>query len=259
MARTGTNLAYATARRGLSILLLLAVWSTLVRLEVYRFTLLPDPLRALESGLVVIWTPVFFKHAVYSVYRVWLAWALAAAVAVPLGLVIGWNRVLAAVAFPAFELLRPIPPIAWIPAAILFFPAVEPSVVFICFVGAFFPILLNTKVGVEQIDQNYFRAAACLGAGARRIFCDVVIPGALPSVFTGLAVGMGIAWMAVVAAEMIAGEFGLGYMIWDAYALARYPLIVVGMVVIAWLGLASSAFIRYVSRRLIRWPKNVLQ
>jgi len=131
-------------------------------------------------------------------------------------------------------------------------------VVFICFVGAFFPVLLNTKVGVEQIDLNYFRAASCLGAGPARVFWDVVLPGALPAIFTGLAVGMGIAWMAVVAAEMIAGEFGLGYMIWDAYALARYPLIVVGMVVIAWLGLASSALIRWLGRRLILWRRDAL-
>lgn len=254
----GRILSAANVRRGASILLLLVVWSALVRLQVYRFALLPDPLLSLQWGLLVVWTPVFIKHALYSAYRVWLAWIIAGLVAVPLGLLIGWRRTVSALSFPALEVLRPIPPIAWIPAAILFFPAVEPSVVFICFVGAFFPILLNTKVGVEQIDESYFRAALCLGASPARVFQDVVVPGALPSVFTGLAVGMGIAWMAVVAAEMIAGEFGLGYMIWDAYALARYPLIVVGMVAIAWLGLASSAAIRWLGRRLIRWRRDRL-
>lgn len=243
----------------MSILLLLAVWTVLVRLEIYRFELLPDPLRSFQSGLNTVWTPLFLRHTLYSTYRVWLAWLLAGAVAIPLGLMIGWRRTVSALSFPALELLRPIPPIGWIPAAILFFPAVEPSVVFICFLGAFFPILLNTKVGVEQIDETHFRAAQCLGAGGARVFWDVVLPGALPSVFTGLAVGMGIAWMAVVAAEMIAGEFGLGYMIWDAYALANYPLIVVGMVVIAWLGLASSAGIRALSRRLVRWRRDILR
>ena len=256
--RIGRVASAANIRRGLSILLLLGLWTLLVRLEVYRFALLPDPLRSLAWGADIVRTPLFLKHMLFSTYRVWLAWVLAAAVAIPVGLMIGWNRTIASLGFPALELLRPIPPIAWTPAAILFFPAVEPSVVFICFVGAFFPILLNTKIGVEQIDETYFRAARCLGAGSARVFWDIVVPGALPSVFTGLAVGMGIAWMAVVAAEMIAGEFGLGYMIWDAYAMARYPLIVVGMVVIAWLGLASSALIRSLSRALVPWRKNAL-
>ena len=132
---------------------------------------------------------------------------MAAAVAVPIGLFVGWSRKVALLVFPALEVVRPIPPIAWIPASILFFPAVEPSVVFICFVGAFFPILLNAKAGVDQIDAQYFHACRCLGAKPFFIFWDVVLPGALPSIFTGLAVGMGLAWMAVVAAEMIAGAF----------------------------------------------------
>lgn len=241
----------------LSIAALLALWTALVRLEVYRFAYLPDPLRSLEAGLGVLTSGRFLSHVAYSTYRVWTAWALAGLIAGPLGLLLGWHRTLALLGFPALEVLRPIPPIAWIPAAILFFPAVEPSVVFICFVGAFFPILLNAKAGVEQIDARFFQAARCLGARAGRVFWDVVLPGALPSVFTGLAIGMGVAWMAVVAAEMIAGEFGLGYMIWDAYALARYPLIVVGMIVIAALGSVSSAAIRWASRRLLRWTGRV--
>jgi NitT/TauT family transport system permease protein len=241
----------------LSLALLLALWTGLVRLEVYRFAYLPDPIRSVEAGLGLVTSARFVEHVAYSAYRVWTAWALAALVAAPLGLLLGWSRTLGLLGYPALEVLRPIPPIAWIPAAILFFPAVEPSVVFICFVGAFFPILLNAKAGAEQIDVRFFQAARCLGARAGRLFWDVVLPGALPSVFTGLAIGMGVAWMAVVAAEMIAGEFGLGYMIWDAYALARYPLIVVGMVVIAALGSASSAAIRWASGRILKWARHV--
>jgi NitT/TauT family transport system permease protein len=238
----------------LSIGSLIASWTILVRLEVYRFALLPDPVHSFEWGFNFVRSWLFVTHTSYSAYRVWLAWLCACLLGIPLGLFIGWNRVFSLLTFPAVELLRPIPPIAWIPVAILFFPAVEPSVVFICFIGAFFPVVLNAKNGVEQINPDYFRAAVCLGAGRRRIFWDVVIPGALPSIVTGAAVGMGIAWMAVVAAEMIAGEFGLGYMIWDAYALARYPLIVVGMVIIGVLGSASSAIIRRLGSRLVRWP-----
>jgi len=241
----------------LSILGLLAGWTLLVRLEVYRFGYLPDPLQAIWAAAGFLTSARFVSDAAYSTYRVWCAWLAACVIATPLGLLIGWNRTVGLLGFPALEVLRPIPPIAWIPAAILFFPGVEPSVIFICFVGAFFPILLNAKTGVEQIDARYFQAARCLGAGSWRLFVDVVLPGALPSLFTGLAIGMGVAWMAVVAAEMIAGEFGLGYMIWDAYALARYPLIVVGMVVIAGLGSASSAAIRWAAAHFLRWGRGV--
>ncbi len=246
----------ARALGAASLLGLLAAWTILVRLGVYRFAYLPDPLASVQVGLGFVTSWRFATNISYSAYRVWTAWALACLIATPLGLLLGWKRTAALVGFPALEVLRPIPPIAWIPAAILFFPGVEPSVIFICFVGAFFPVLLGAKQGVEQIEPQYFQAARCLGAGPWRIFVDVVVPGALPSIFTGFAIGMGIAWMAVVAAEMIAGEFGLGYMIWDAYALARYPLIVVGMVIIAVIGSMSSAAIRWVAGRYLRWAGN---
>jgi NitT/TauT family transport system permease protein len=125
----------------------------------------------------------------------------------------------------------------------------------ICFIGAFFPIIMNTITGVRLIDRDYFRAAQCLGSRPRHVFLHVVVPGALPSITTGIALGMGISWMASVAGEMISGKYGLGYRIWESYTLIRYPLIVVNMVVIGFLGWASSALIRWVSARVIPWQK----
>ena len=118
--------------------------------------------------------------------------------------------------------------------------------------------MLNTIVGVKQIDQTYFRAASCLGASDSEIFRDVVVRGAMPSILIGLAVGMGINWMALVAAEMIAGEHGLGYMIWESYSLARYPRIVVGMIVIGLIGAGMSAAIRFIGRKLVPWQKSLI-
>jgi len=118
--------------------------------------------------------------------------------------------------------------------------------------------VLNTIAGVRQIDQTYFRAAKCLGANDQQIFRDVVVRGAAPSILIGLAVGMGINWMALVAAEMIAGEHGLGYMIWESYSLARYPRIVVGMIVIGTLGASMSAMIRLIGRKLVPWQKSLI-
>ena len=194
-----------------------------------------------------------------STMRVLGGFTAACLVAIPLGLLIGWNKIFSDLTFPTLEILRPIPGIAYIPLAILFFPWEEASVAFICFVGAFFPILLNTITGVKLIDRDYFRAARCLGSSPRQIFMHVVVPGALPSISTGAALGMGIAWMASVAGEMISGKWGLGYRIWEAYTLIRYPLIVDGMIVIGLLGLGSSTIIRFLTLRIIPWRKAITE
>ncbi|MBN9460517.1 MAG: ABC transporter permease [Burkholderiales bacterium] len=240
----------------LAVILLVATWQALVQFRIYRFGYIPsvpDVVLAARSYLLSV---EFFDDTVASTARVVAAWGLAAIIAIPLGLMIGWKKVFGNLVFPTLELLRPIPPIAWIPAGILFIPNIEGSVVFICFVGAFFPILLNTMNGVRRIDQTYFRAASCLGARPVEVFRDVVVRGAMPSVVIGLAIGMGIAWMALVAAEMIAGQHGLGYMMWQAYSLAQYPLIIVGMIVIGIIGAAMSACIRLLGRNLVPWQKD---
>jgi len=149
--------------------------------------------------------------------------------------------------------LRPIPGVAWIPLAILMFPSSEVSMVFITFIGALFPILLATIHGVEALDRRLVASARCLGAGRWRVFRDVVVPGALPHVITGLAIGMGTSWFCLVTAEMIAGQYGIGYYTWEAYNLQDYPSIVVGMVAIGVLGLLSSALVRRLGALLTPW------
>jgi NitT/TauT family transport system permease protein len=240
----------------LSIGLLVLAWQALVYLHVYRFAYIPSLPQVIVAGSDYVFSSDFLSDAIASALRVLAAWSIAAIIAIPLGLAIGWNRTFSDLTLPTLELLRPIPPIAWIPAGILFFPNVEGSVVFICFVGAFFPILLNTVNGVKQIEQTHFRAARCLGAGQPEVFRDVVVRGAMPSIIVGLALGMGIAWMALVAAEMIAGQYGLGYMIWRAYSLAQYPLIIVGMIAIGLIGAGMSVCIRLFGRKLTPWQSR---
>jgi NitT/TauT family transport system permease protein len=232
------------------------LWQILVHFKIYRFGYLPSLTEVLRSGAEYIPSSRFLSDVWWSSYRVATAWLLALAIGVPLGLMIGWRLTWREILYPAIELLRPIPPIAWIPASIIFFPQVEASVIFICFVGAFFPILLNTVTGVLQIDETYFRAARCCGASEYAVFRHVVLRGAMPYIVIGAAVGMGVCWMAVVSAEMIAGERGLGYMIWEAYSLAQYPLIIVGMVVIGMLGAAMSWSIRAAEKRLVSWHRT---
>lgn len=238
-----------------SLLLFLAVWEALVKFGVYRFSYIPSVTQVSASAADYLFSPRFLRDAWPSAYRIVGAWACAVALGVPLGLLIGWKRGLRDLLLPLIEITRPIPPIAWIPAGILFFPSVEASVVFICFMGAFFPLVVNTITGVDRIDQTYFRAARCLGASEFQVFRDVVVRAAMPAVAVGAAIGMGLCCMALVAGEMIAGEHGLGYMIWEAYNMAQYPLIIVGMIGIGALGASLSWMIRVLGRRLAPWQK----
>ncbi len=135
------------------------------------------------------------------------------------------------------------------------FASSEGSIVFITFIGAFFPILLNTIHGVEGIDRNLIAASRSLGAGPWAIFREVVLPGSLPSVVTGLSIGMGTCWFSLVSAEMISGQFGIGYYTWEAYNLQKYPPIVVGMIAIGLLGMSSSALVRVVGTLLMPWRR----
>jgi NitT/TauT family transport system permease protein len=137
--------------------------------------------------------------------------------------------------------------------SIMLWPSNEVSIVFITFLGAFFPILLNTVHGVEAIDPVLLRAARSLGAKERRLLAHVVLPGALPHIFTGLAVGMGVAWVSLIAAEMISGQFGIGYFTWEAYSLITYSEIALGMITIGVLGLLCSGAIRLVARICMPW------
>ena len=243
----------------LSILLVFVSWGLLVHFKIYRFVLFPSPAEVLEEGIAWVSTHVFWMDTAATTARV-LGGVLAAyIIAIPLGLMIGWKKIFSDLTFPTLELLRPIPAPAYLPLAILLLPWQEASVAFIPFIDAFFPVLLNTIVGVKMIDRDYFRAARCLGSSPKQIFWHVVLPGALPSISSGCAIGMGIGWMGAVVGEMITGKWGLGYRIWEAYILIQYPLIVNGMIAIGILGFGSSVLIRYLTVRLIPWRRAITE
>ncbi len=195
----------------------------------------------------------YYVHIWKSCWRVLQAFLLATALGVPLGLFMGWSKTFKDYTFAVFETLRPIPMLSWVPLAILMFPGREGSVIYVTFLGAFFATTLNTLLGVESIDEVYFRAARCLGSKPRHIFFRIILPGALPYIFTGLQISMGYSWFCLVAGEMIAGEFGLGYLIWNAYMTVEQPVLIIAMVTLGFLGWASSALIRMVGRRLMQW------
>lgn len=200
-----------------------------------------------------VFTPEYYSHIWASVRRVGIAFALATLLGVPLGLAFGWSRAFRRATFPLFEVLRPIPALAWVPLAIVVFQGSESAVLFVTFLPAFFATALNTMLGVNSIDESYLRAASCLGANRRQVFLHVVLPGAMPYIFTGLQISVGVAWFSLVAGEMIAGEFGLGYVIYTGYTLVSYPTIVIGMITLGIIGYTTSAAVRLVGRGLMRW------
>ena len=243
----------------ISVLMVFVAWGLLVHFEVYRFVLFPSPAEVLEEGIIWVGSHVFWMDAAATTVRVLGGVSVAYIVAIPLGLMIGWRKTFSDLTFPTLELLRPIPAPAYLPLAILLLPWEEASVAFIPFINAFFPVLLNTIVGVKMIDRDYFRAARCLGSSPKQIFWHVVLPGALPSISAGCAIGMGIGWMGAVVGEMITGKWGLGYRIWEAYILIQYPLIVNGMIAIGILGFGTSVLIRYLTVRLVPWRRAITE
>lgn len=239
-----------------SLLAFLMVWHLLTTYRVVffvRFTNVPSPLAVYASFSKAIHDPKFLMHIALSCRRIFIGFSLAAIVGVPLGLIMGRFKLVHEIIFPVAEVLRPIPAIAWVPMAIMLWPTNEQSIVFITFLGSFFPILVNTLHGMSLVDPVLVRAAQCLGARERSIFRDVYFPASLPHIFTGLTVGMGVAWVSLIAAEMISGQFGIGYFTWEAYSLISYPEIVLGMITIGVLGLMCSGLIRFIGKAMMPW------
>lgn len=221
----------------------------------FRFENVPAPTEVAAAFAELYAAPQFTAHVLNSIRRIFLGFSVAAGLSVVLGLLIGRFRLAAQTLVPPLEVLRPIPAVAWIPIAILLFASAEQSMVFITFIGAFFPILLSTIHGVEGIDRRLVYASLTLGAGPFDVFREVILPGALPAIVTGLSIGMGTSWFSLVTAEMISGQFGIGYYTWEAYTLQQYPKIVLGMITIGLLGMGSSFLIKWSGRRLMPWFK----
>lgn len=241
---------------GLSLGLFVAFWqvASATHLDLFlRFDNIPAPSVVAARAAAIVLTPDFLNDVLTSCERVYLGFAIAAALAVPTGLVIGRYPIAHELIFPLSEVLRPVPAIAWVPISIMLWPTDWQSIVFITFLGAFFPILLNTLLGMRRVDPVLVLAARSLGAGEGAIFREVYLPGALPPIFTGLATGMGVAWVSLIAAEMISGQSGIGYFTWEAYSLIQYSDIVLGMVAIGLLGLVSSVAIRAGGRAAMPW------
>ena len=196
-----------------------------------------------------------WEHVGASLFRVGTGFLLAVLFAVPLGLWMGWVRGAFVTLNPIFQMLRPISPIAWIPIAILWFGVGNASPIYLIFISSVFPMVVQTTSGVHTIERRYLRAAANFGVSRATLFRQVVIPAALPQIIVGMRIGLGVAWLVVVAAEMIALRSGLGYLIIDSRnAGNRYDLVIAGMIIIGLIGLLLDGVMRLLERlKSVQW------
>jgi sulfonate transport system permease protein len=246
--------------RFLILFFLILIWQGLSSIQLIPSYKLPSPVEIVLGfkDLLIVGVPpghLLHYHMLYSLYRVALGYTIAALLAIPLGLLMGWSAVLLKMIRPLIELIRPIPPLAWIPIAILWFGIGIKSAAFIIFLGAFFPILLNTISGVLSINPILVEAARTLHAKEKDVFLKVLLPGAVPSIFVGMRIGIGIGWMTLVAAEFtgVKEGYGLGYMIMTARDIQRPDEILSGMLVIGFIGLLIDIGLRTTESKMIRW------
>jgi NitT/TauT family transport system permease protein len=207
-----------------------------------------------------IWDDAFSQtmhiHLLASLSRVYGGFAMACAVALPLGLMIGRIPFVRQLLDPTFQVLRPIPVTAWLPLAMIIFGLGPRSAVSLVFLGAFYPILINTIFGVRSVDPRLFEAAAMLGCEGPSQFFKVVLPASLPAIFTGLRLGLGFAWVVIVVGEMTGVSTGLGAIIMEARQLSRTEIVISGMIVIGIAGFISDRLVMMLGRRLLRWSPN---
>jgi NitT/TauT family transport system permease protein len=240
-----------------SIAVCLLAWqaaSTLhLDLGIITFANVPTPVEVFQAGIGFLKSPKIVNDVSSSLMRVFAGYGIAALAGIVLGIAIGRSRRASDILMPPLELMRPIPAVAWIPLAVLMFPSSELSMIYITFIGALFPILLNTIHGVENVDQRLIASARSLGGTRIALLREVILPGAAPNIVTGLAVGMGTSWFCLITAEMISGQFGIGYYTWESYTLQNYSDIVVGMILIGLLGMGSSYLLRKLGAALTPW------
>ncbi len=224
----------------------------------------PAPSDVLKVWMGLLADRGYWESWYLSSLRVLAGFIAAMVIGIPFGLLLAISRTVYGTCFPTFEVLRPIPPLAWVPASIIFWPTQELSIAFVTFLGAFFTIVINVLGGARSIDVRYFQAARSMGASSWDVFRRIILPAVIPSIAVGSTVGMGITWNVVVAAEMISGGGGqasgsgggLGFFIWNSYVGGSYDQIVVGMISIGMAGYVSSAVLRKLGELSTPWLRS---
>ncbi len=239
-----------------SVIAAIALWQLLTANHVrawLRFDTLPTVTEIATSFVNRLGTEEYWLDLGQSLIRILTGFGLAALVGVVTGILLGRSAAFSDVFGPLTELARPIPAIAMVPVAILLFPTDEAGIVFITFLAAYFPIMVSTRHAVRALPTIWEDSVRTFGGNTWDVLRRVVLPGILPGLFGGLSVGMGVAWICVVSAEMISGRLGVGYRTWQAYTVLNYPDVFVGIITIGVLGFATAAAVELIGRRATRW------
>jgi nitrate/nitrite transport system permease protein len=241
----------------IAVTVLLVIWQLLTLSPDAN---LPSPIKVVEQTWELIINPFFDKGATNkglfwqiwaSLQRVLQGFTLAAIVGISIGIVVGTNEFLYDALDPIFQILRTIPPLAWLPIALATFQQSNPSAIFVIFITSIWPIILNTIAGVQQIPQDYVNVSKVLQLSRKEYFLDVVFPATVPYIFTGLRIGVGLSWLAIVAAEMLIGGVGIGFFIWDAWNAANISQIIIALVYVGLVGLLLDKAIAFIATKVV--------
>lgn len=254
-----------TGRRLIGPAVVLLLWHCASTLQWIDPRFVPPPATVMHSLWVWMFGPAgagpysgtWFIHAGNSAFRVLVGFLAASAAGITIGCLIGWSRLMSDLIDPVIQIVRPIPITAWVPFAVIFFGIRDGSAFFLIALGAFFPIVVNTAAGVAGTPKLLLRAASMLGVRPYMILPRVVLPSAMPFIFTGLRLGIGLAWVLVIVSEMMAVKSGLGFAMWDAYYFLRLDIIIAAMLSVGLLGFFSDMAIRLVGRRALRWTRDL--
>jgi nitrate/nitrite transport system permease protein len=241
----------------IAITVLLVIWQLLTLSPDAN---LPSPIKVVEQTWELIINPFFDKGATNkglfwqiwaSLQRVLQGFTLAAIVGITIGIVVGTNEFLYDALDPIFQILRTIPPLAWLPIALATFQQSNPSAIFVIFITSIWPIIINTIAGVQQIPQDYVNVSKVLQLSRKEYFFDVVFPATVPYIFTGLRIGVGLSWLAIVAAEMLIGGVGIGFFIWDAWNAANISQIIIALLYVGLVGLLLDKTIAFIATKVV--------
>ena len=246
----------ANWRGAASVAAFVALWTLLVHLKAPGFREIPDLAEvARDFWNKYLPSAGYWQSWMVSFKRVGYGFLVSQLLGIPLGLLLGTRRLFHEVVYPVVEVLRPIPPLAWVPLSILFWPTAELSIVFITFIGPFFIIVINVHDGVRSIRKEHLWLARSLGAAPAQIFRRIVLPSVIPAIAVGMTLGIAVAWNVVIAAEMIASDAGLGRLTWEGYVSHTATTVIIGMISIGLAGYLSTLLVTYAERKMMPWQK----
>ncbi len=233
--------------------ILMALWQITTGSGTHGLGILPPPSKVLVSFLNLFIQKEVITDIIVSIKHVVIGFLISSAAGITVGAIFGCSKTIKMLLGPILEFLRPIPSIAWIPLAILWFGIGDKPAYFLVFLGAFPPIMHNAYFGVISVEENHKRAALSLGAKKKEFLVDIILPASLPSIFTGLKIGLGISWFIVITAELVGSQSGLGYMIQLNRLLLQTDKVVAGMIIIGILGYLMNKGMEYLESKIMPW------